>query len=420
MAISNHERVGKALELLKDGLRPFVEREMKAQHAQLWFEQARAAVSELQSSLFGTEAKAKWDAAVVLAIMWNQWNVVFKKTLGQAERTLVSELRDVRNRWAHQNPFSSDDAYRALDSAGRLLTAVSAPQSDEIAKMKTELLRVRFDEEARGERRRASSTTIESQIAVGLKPWREVVSPHPDVASGRYQQAEFAADLWQVHLGEGSDEYRKPVEFFRRTYLTESLEQLLTGAVRRLAGEGGDPVIQLQTNFGGGKTHSMLALYHLFSGTPPGDLLGVDGVLKGAAVTTLPSVKRVVLVGNKISPGNPETKKDGTVVRTLWGELAYQVGGKKAYKRIQLDDERATSPGDALRELFKEYGPCLILIDEWVAYARQLHDQSDLPAGGIETQFTFAEALTGSPNLVKHCLLVISFPASYSGVSSHV
>src|SRR5438477_2829009 len=157
MAISNHERVGKALELLKDGLRPFVEREMKAQHAQLWFEQARAAVSELQSSLFGTEAKAKWDAAVVLAIMWNQWNVVFRKTLGQAERTLVSELRDMRNKWAHQQPFTSDDAYRALDSAARLLTAVSAPEGAEIEKMKMELLRVRFDEQVRTDKRKTAS-----------------------------------------------------------------------------------------------------------------------------------------------------------------------------------------------------------------------------------------------------------------------
>jgi len=77
--------------------------------------------------------------------MWNQWNLVFRKTLGQAERTLVSELWDARNRWAHQNPFSTDDAHRALDSAGRLLTAVSAPQADEIEKAKMELLRVRFD-----------------------------------------------------------------------------------------------------------------------------------------------------------------------------------------------------------------------------------------------------------------------------------
>ncbi len=415
MAITNHERVGKALDLLKEGLRAFVEREMKAQHAQLWFEQAKASVSESQASLFGTEAEPRWDIAAILAVMWNQWNVVFRKTLGAAERTLVSELRDVRNRWAHQQPFSTDDAYRALDSAARLLTAVSAAQADEVEKAKMELLRVRFDEQARNEKRKSAGTVIESQVATGLKPWREVVNPHPDVATGRYQQAEFAADLWQVHLGEGADEYRKPVEFFRRTYLTESLKGLLTGAVRRLAGEGGDPVVQLQTNFGGGKTHSMLALYHLFGGTPPGELLGIDTVLKAVGVTKLPAVKRVVLVGNKISPGNPVTKPDGTVVRTLWGELVWQLGGKKAFARVQADDERATSPGDVLRELMNEHGPCLVLIDEWVAYARQLHDAADLPAGSFETHFTFAQALTESAKSARRCVLVISLPASDTG-----
>ncbi len=133
----------------------------------------------------------------------------------------------------------------------------------------------------------------------------------------------------------------------------------------------------------------------------------MDGVLADAGVKSLPRAKCVVLVGNKISPGNPVTKSDGTVVSTLWGELAYQLGGKKAFARVQADDEKATNPGDVLRELFKEYGPCLILIDEWVAYARQLHDQSDLPAGGFETQFTFAQALTESAKLAGNCLLVI-------------
>ena len=101
---------------------------------------------------------------------------------------------------------------------------------------------------------------------------------------------------------------------------------MLVGAVQRLAGQGGDPVVQLQTNFGGGKTHSMLALYHLFSDAAPGELAGIDEVLKQADVSRPPKVNRVVLVGNKISPGNPITKSDGTVVRTLWGELAWQLG----------------------------------------------------------------------------------------------
>ncbi|MBI5115316.1 ATP-binding protein [Candidatus Poribacteria bacterium] len=419
MAISNHERVGKALELLKSGLAPFVERELKAQHAQRWFEEVKAAVGPSQENLFRNEAEPPWDAASLLTVMWNQWNVLFRKTLGQAERALVSELRDVRNRWAHQNPFSSDDADRALDSMARLLTAISASQADEIGKMKMELRRLIFDEQMRSEKRKIAGTAIESAAAGHLKPWREVVTPHKDVASGRYQQAEFAADLWQVHLGEGTDEYRDPVEFFRRTYLTESLKGMLVGAVRRLVGEGGDPVVQLQTNFGGGKTHSMLALYHLFSGISPGELAGIDAVMQESGVKKLSNPRRVVLVGNKISPGNPVTKLDGTVVRTLWGEMAWQLGGKKAFARVAADDEKATSPGDVLRELFKEYGPCLVLIDEWVAYARQLHDQSDLPAGSFETQFTFAQVLTESAKLAKNCLLVISLPASDTAASPH-
>ena len=147
MAITNHERVGKALELLKEGLRPFVERELKEQHKQRWFEEYKASLSPQQLSFAGSEDRPGWDVASVLKVMWDQWNQVFRKVLGQAERTLVSELREVRNRWAHQETFSSDDAYRALDSAGRLLTAVSAPQAGDVEKMKMELLRVRFDEQ---------------------------------------------------------------------------------------------------------------------------------------------------------------------------------------------------------------------------------------------------------------------------------
>ena len=419
MAITNHERVGKSLELLKAGLGPFVEREVKGALKSRKLDAFKLR-GYTDDPMLANRPTSEWDVAGLLKLMWESWNDVFRRILGRAERSLVSELREHRNKWAHQENFSSDDAYRALDSVGRLLAAVSAPQSDELEKLKMELLRVRFDEQTRGERRRQAGTAVASAVAAGLKPWREIVTPHKDVASGRYQQAEFAADLWQVHLGEGTDEYLDPVEFFRRTYLTESLKGLLVGAVHRLEGRGGDPVVQLQTNFGGGKTHSMLALYHLFSGTAPEELAGIDAVLQEAQqASEFRTARRVVLVGNKISPGNPVTKEDGTVVRTLWGELAWQLGGRKAFDRIAADDKNATNPGDALRELFNEYGPCLVLIDEWVAYARQLHDQSDLPAGSFETQFSFAQALTESAKLASDCLLVISLPASDTAGSPH-
>ena len=220
MAMTNHERVGKSLDLLKAGLGPFVQREME----NVYKEQARQEAGRILGDDWLVSGKSieEMDAGALLKLMWDIWNDVFRQVLGFSERTLVSELREVRNKWAHQETFSSDDADRALDSVERLLTAVSASQAEEVRKMKIELRRLVFDEQARNERRKSSGTVIESPSS-NLKPWREIITPHRDVASGRYQQAEFAADLWQVHLGEGSAEYRDPVEFFRRTYLTESL-----------------------------------------------------------------------------------------------------------------------------------------------------------------------------------------------------
>ena len=414
MALTNYERVGKALTLLKAGLGPFVEREI---HAAIKSNKVDFATLRRFSDnpLIGDYPLSEWDVAALLKIMMATWRDVFRVILGHAERSFVSELLEHRNKWAHQNQFSGDDALRVLDTTGRLLTSISASQSAEIDKLRLELLRTRFDQQMRSKRRKI--TPAVGKASSSLKPWRLVATPHDDVASGQYQQAEFAADLWQVYIGEESPEYLNPVEFFRRTYLTDSLKDILSGGVRRVNGQGGDPVIQLQTNFGGGKTHSMLALYHLFSGTGLNELEGVDVILKDLNISVLPPVNRVVLVGTKIRPGSPTSKPDGTTVRTIWGELAWQLGGAEAYQLIANDDERATNPGDMLRHLFTDYGPCLILIDEWVAYARQLHDQSDLPGGSFETQFTFAQALTEAVKGVNNCLLVVSLPASDSTIS---
>lgn len=412
MAVTNQDRVGKALELARAGLAPFVEREL---HAAVKERNAGIDVVKrfADDPALAQKKIADWDVQALLRFMKHAWDEIFRQVLGRADRSLLYEINDYRNDWAHQNPFSSDDADRALDSIERLLTAVSAPEADEVKKMKLALRRQVLEEQSRSDRRRGGSAAVESAATGTLTPWREVATPHKDVASGRYQQAEFAADLWQVHLGEGGSEYRDPAEFFRRTYLTGSLRNLLANGMHRLCDGQGDPVVQLQTNFGGGKTHSMLALFHLFSDTAAGDLLGVEQLMSDEGVKKLPdSVRRVVLVGNKISPGKPSVKEDGTEVRTLWGELAWQLGGREAYDRIREDDERGTSPGDALRTLMNDFGPSLILIDEWVAYARQLHDEVELPGGNFETHFSFAQALTESAKLAKNCLLVISLPSS--------
>src|SRR6266851_3234954 len=135
MAINNHERVGKAMELVKAGVGPFVERELKSVYQEKALSQALTLLGE--DRLNAKKPITDWDVAALLKVMWESWNQVFRKTLGPAERSLVQELRDHRNRWAHQEVFSSDNADRALDSAERLLAAVSAPQADEVRKIKS-------------------------------------------------------------------------------------------------------------------------------------------------------------------------------------------------------------------------------------------------------------------------------------------
>lgn len=107
----------------------------------------------------GTEKAPDWDAAGLLRVMWECRNDVFGKTLGRAERSMVSELMEIRNKWVHQKPFSTDDAYRALDSMHRLLNAVgSGKEAEELESQKAELMRVKFDEQARHECRKTQAT----------------------------------------------------------------------------------------------------------------------------------------------------------------------------------------------------------------------------------------------------------------------
>lgn len=412
MAISNAERIGKSLDILKQGLLPFVEREMKHKYGDQW--PIRAAESFLNDAEWNKKRlEGELDVQALLSIMWTNWELVFKRILGPAERSLIAEIRQVRNNWAHQQAFGTDDAYRGIDSIHRLLLSISSPEALTIDKQKQELLRVKYEEQVRNEQRKMASHGIDGQPKPGLRPWREIMTPHHDVASGKFQQAEFAVDLWQIHRGEGSTEYKDPIEFFRRTYITQGIEQLLSLAIKRLSGVACDPVVQLQTNFGGGKTHSMLALYHLFSGTKINSLPGMDKVIaKHELKESKAKVNRAVLVGTYISPGQASKKDDGTVVHTLWGELAYQLGGKAGYQMIADSDKNGTNPGNALKELFNKFSPCLVLIDEWVAYARQLYETSGLPAGTLDTHFTFAQSLSECAKTAKDTLLVVSIPAS--------
>ena len=217
-----------------------------------------------------------------------------------------------------------------------------------------------------------------------LKPWREVAVPHEDVLKGTFQQAEFAADLSRVHAGNATPEYQDPALFFQRTFITEGMRLLLDSVLKRLVGRGGDPVIQLQTAFGGGKTHTMLAVYHLAKGeVPVSELSGIPPILDSAHITELPQARVAVLDGNTLAPNMPN-KRGHVSVHTLWGELAWQLGKEDAYKQIKDADVSGTSPGkEALIQLLSAAAPCVLLMDELVAYIRQFGEGKSFSGGNL-------------------------------------
>jgi predicted AAA+ superfamily ATPase len=413
MATSNRERIDAGLQLLQAGLLPFVDATMSAQApgGQDWV----ALLEARDNSKQGTAHKySRQDPRFLLKVVTEEWRA-FGKSLSRAEQSFASELRESGNRLAHNEPFSTDDTYRALDTMERLLTAVDATaEADAVRKLRRDGQAAAFSAETR--RAVQVVTGVEGH---GLKPWRQVITPHKDVREGKMRGAEFAADLYWVSRGEASREYVDPVEFFRRTYLTEGLRDLLAAAARRIGGDrNASPVWNLQTNFGGGKTHSMLALYHLLSGTPLAEY--PDEVRKVLGGVTPPASRRAVLVGNHFKAGAATYKPDGTEIRTLWGELAWQLGfsmggeaeARRAYEIVRSADETRSNPADSLGTLIAAYAPCLILIDEWVAYARQLYGRDDLAGGTFDTQFTFAQTLTEVVKAVPGALLVVSIPAS--------
>lgn len=416
--VTVRQRVDAALTELKNGLNPFVAAQMEATYRANWIQRAKQA---LRDGSFATDRSGKpiFDVTALCNILLSEWQTVFSGVLGKTEQQLVHRMRTLRNEFAHQREISADAAIGDFEAIIILLTAVGAgPHAATVQRLKEDTGRERYGAAPPPTLIEAEALKTLQESEKSLVPWREVIAPHADVQSRRFVNAEFAANLFEVwrktaeKRNVAGEEYADPKEFFARTYLTSGLIRLLRNATLRICGRGGEPVVELQTSFGGGKTHALLALFHVASGVPLRDLAGITEALADDGIGELPPVRRVVLVGTQMQAGQPVEKPDGTIVRTIWGELAYQLGGSDAFAMLAGADQSSTGPGAALGDVLAKYAPCVILIDEWVAYARQLSDDTALSGGTFETQFTFAQTLTEAVKATPGAMLVLTLPMS--------
>lgn len=209
-----------------------------------------------------------------------------------------------------------------------------------------------------------------------MTSFHTIAIPHNDILQGRLTMDVFAADLWDVFKERGSEEYRNPDLFFKKTYKTEGLTNLLEVVKSRLEGKGGDPVLQLQTPFGGGKTHALIAMYYKAKEW---------------------KAKCVVLVGTAMSA------KD-----TLWGQIEEQLTGE----RNNFND--LTSPGrtDEFRELLSSQGPLLILLDELLEYVTKAAGVKVVESTLASQTVAFLQELTELVSTLERVVLVVTLPSS--------
>lgn len=429
----NLSKVQQAFRILHPILAGYVAQELSHEYKDSWWQEVLMTLSDQRRDLPDTGEYAELvdslDIANCLRLFDRKWNDLFKRKLSLDYRTWAKELMGVRNKVAHigGQDFNDDDTWRALDTMARLCEAFDDEAAEEIRKL---LREARYGSAAGStmvtetaaptERPKSSQAGVLSHTHSGLPSWREVIEPHPDVAQGRYKNAEFAADLAQVARGEGSFEYRDPVEFFARTYVTEGMTGLLVQALKRVRGKDGEPVIQLKTAFGGGKTHSMLALYHMLRGKVTADSIpAIKPVMQRAGVTTLPRANVAVLVGTALDPTKAKRPINfpGITINTLWGEMAAQLaesaGRAELYDYVKEADKKGVSPGsEALKNMFDACGPCLILMDELVSYAKKIYGVSGLPAGSFDNFISFIQEVTEAARASKNSLVVASIPES--------
>ena len=394
---------------LKPVLAHFVEANMKAKHGPRWLQFA--------SRAGGMGSNDPLDVYGLLKTILDNWSEVFsacfERKNNHKARRLISQLFDARNATAHLDmPLSDAECLNHLHAMQETAGLLKA-SGEVIGKLKKA-----YDGQ------RGTSAVAEPVAAipvelpfeddgarVNLKPWVDVALPHPDVISNRFKQSEFAADLFAVDSGNAGESYATPPAFFGMTFLTEGLKRVLVTAAQRLSGVGGDPVIGLQTAFGGGKTHTMLALYHLAKHLHDnGDvavLPGLGDALATAGAGKMPKPKLAVFVGSSQGPDVSLRLKDGPVVHTLWGYIAWRVAGDAGLKIVAEAEQARTNPGsERMVEVFKLAGPSVILLDEVVLYARQLDDAR------FEAFLSFMQSLTEAAKMAPGILIVGSLPES--------
>ncbi|MBN8676639.1 MAG: DUF499 domain-containing protein [Chitinophagales bacterium] len=328
---------------------------------------------------------------------------LLKKDFGPKEvhnvPTWFGEIADVRHQIAHFREIEDDQATNTWIKMVQIARTLAM----------TELV------EALGKLREARPDAPAATGTTGHRPWFQVVSPHLDIRQGRLDESVFAANLAEVAMGNGREIYNNPAVFFSKTFFTAGLRTVARRVVKGLNGEedAENRVISLQTGFGGGKTHTLITLYHLAkwgkNAVHSGD---AASLVQHTGAPNFDNAHIAVFTNTTNDPANGRTTPEGVHIQTIWGEIAWQLGGQEAYELVRKNDELRSCPKGVFKKILEKCRPALILIDELADYcvsaAAVKAEGNTLADQTISFMQELTEAVSGS----NHCVAVITLPAS--------
>ena len=238
-----------------------------------------------------------------------------------------------------------------------------------------------------------------------MNNWFDIVRPHEDIREGDFDEAVFAADLADVALGRAAPDYNDPRTFLQKTYLTKGLEGLLHLVHDKLTKGKGASVLELKTPFGGGKTHALVLVYHYVkNGKQIKDLLP-DGI-------AILDAHLSAIVGTQLNPAKG-VKTKNVHRRTLWGEMAFQLGGEQAFEAIATNDKDRVTPGKSdLVSLLEARQPFILLFDEILEYVVKARGVGYADTSLGAQTLAFFNELTEAVAGIEHGMMIVTLPSS--------
>ena len=421
MAQSNHEALGQGLKLYTDAMRELIRKRLGQAMPNNWWEQGvLRAVSRQQGDNLRRERERDSDVHPAELLEPAHFRPIVTRNRGvfdtvfprfQAADSYLSAAVQARNDWAHprSGDILVDDAEFALNAMARLLAMADLPEAEEVEAIRKRVLHI--EDTPTPEQPPAPTAEAPPAATDALPYWWQVCEPREGFRDpGQVDEGLFAATLGGVAAGAAREEYLDPTRFLSHTYFTENLTQMTRDVVNRLSGGEGAAVTEVQTPFGGGKTHALLTLYHLVNS--PDEALALASVRDALDGLSVPENARVLVFdGQEAGADTPVMKEDGAAVATLWGELAHQAS---RWTLVMDSDGSGTAPGNALfRQVLRAASPCLILLDELVSYLVKLKFSNSRRSQNLYRQTVqfLQEALQEAGNVPGVCIL-LSLPKS--------